>query len=384
MMAEHDKLQATHDREKKLDDALKRAESAADERRPTGENASTGGVDGGEVPSYRSAFRDYFLAQGNLGAMAPEARTVLQSGFQKVEQADSEQRAQVTTSGPAGGYAVPEEMMPMLVRAMADWGPMYDEDICMSITTNSGITMPFPTINDTANEASEATEGETLNDDGSVDAVFDQKELGSFAYDTEWVRCSLEMMSDSPLAMESLLASLLGERLGRKANRVLTVGSGSDAPNGIVTASSMGKTAASTTAITWDEIIDLEHSVDPAYRQSPKVRYMFNDQTLNKVRKIKDGDGNYLWQKGDVQAGTPAMFNGRAFSINQAMDDLTANKRVMLFGDLSKYFVRKVGSPLIGAITDKDFWPGFGVAGYLRLDGEIADARAIKHLKTAA
>ena len=69
-----------------------------------------------------------------------------------------------------------------------------------------------------------------------------------------------------------------------------------------------------------------------------------------------------------------------ALRINDDMDTLAAAKKVMLFGDFSKYYVRKVGSPLIGAISDKDFWPGFGIAGYIRFDGELADNAAVKHL----
>ena len=97
--------------------------------------------------------------------------------------------------------------------------------------------------------------------------------------------------------MEQLIGDLLGERLGRRANLELTTGDGTGDPNGIVTASSAGKVAASTSAITWDEIIELEHSVDPAYRMGPKVCYMFNDNVLRDVRKLKDGDGNYLWHR---------------------------------------------------------------------------------------
>jgi HK97 family phage major capsid protein len=53
----------------------------------------------------------------------------------------------------------------------------------------------------------------------------------------------------------------------------------------------------------------------------------------------------------------------------------------MAFGDFSRYFVRKVGEPLIGAIQDKDFWPGFGIAGYIRLDGELVDTASVKYLR---
>ena len=101
--------------------------------------------------------------------------------------------------------------------------------------------------------------------------------------------------------MESFLGRLLGERMARIANNKLTKGSGSSDVEGIVTNSAAGVTAASATAIAADEIIDLVHSVDPAYCVG-NAAFMTNDSTLEAVRKLKDGDGNYLWQMGNYQA----------------------------------------------------------------------------------
>ena len=243
--------------------------------------------------------------------------------------------------------------------------------------------MPFPTVDDTANSSAATTQGTTLTDDGSGDVTFGQKSLSAYAYATPWLRVSKELADDSILNMESVLADLLGERLGRTANTYLTTGTGSSQPNGIVTASTLGKTAASASAITFDEIIDLTHSVDPAYRGSPKVGYMMHDSTLQAVRKLKDGQGNYLWQHGNVQQGVPASINSYPYNINQAMGTIATGVKVMVFGDLGKYIVRKVGAPLIGAIQDKDFWPGFGIAGWIRFDGNLVDTAAVKHYKMA-
>ena len=187
------------------------------------------------------------------------------------------------------------------------------------------------------------------------------------------------MAQDSILNVETLLADLLGERCGRIANSQLTVGSGSGAPNGVVTASSLGKTAAATGAIASDEIIDLLHSVDPAYRQSPKARFMFNDTTLASIRKLKDGQGNYLWQMGDVTKGEPGRLLGYPYSINQAMASIATGNKAMLFGDFGKFFVRKVGGVVIGVLRER-FWPDLGIAGLIRFDGELGDSAALKHL----
>jgi HK97 family phage major capsid protein len=110
--------------------------------------------------------------------------------------------------------------------------------------------------------------------------------------------------------------------MGRIANAKLTTGSGSSDVEGIVTNSAAGVTAASATAVTADEIIDLVHSVDPEYRQSPNAAIMMNDSTLTAIRKLKDGNGNYLWQMGDFQIGTPQNILGYPVVVNQDMDSI--------------------------------------------------------------
>lgn len=379
MMADHDKIGARIERMEKLE-AVERSLNEPDPRRPGGK-AEGRGTDDGDLPTYREAFFEYLRSKApDAEPMSEKARHVLRTGF-----VDGKELRAQTTGSAAGGYTVPTETANILIRSMLAWGPMYDPGVTTEIVTSGGGQLEMPTVNDTSVTAG-ASGGEavTLTDDGGKDVTFGQKLLNAYAFDTEWIRVSKELSDDSIFAMETLLGSLLGERLGRIANLQLTTGTGSSAPNGIVTASTAGKTATGTAAITFDEILDLEHSVDPAYRNGPMVRYMLNDSTLLAVRKLKDGDGNYLWQMGNVQAGIPSTINGRPYSINQAMDSLAAAKKVMLFGDFSKYYVRKVGAPLIGAIQDKDFWPGFGVAGYIRFDGELSDTAAVKHLITAA
>jgi HK97 family phage major capsid protein len=375
MMSDYDKLGERIEREQKLERA-KQDLTAPDPRRPlpTGEGR---GADDGQPPTYREAFREWLAAGGIASDMRPEARSVLQKGFQQVEQ-----RAQTAGTNSGGGFTVPVEVQSFLTRAMKAWGPMYDEDICTVMTTASGASMPLPFTDDTAKVAAAQTEGATLTDDGSEDVVFSRPQLDAFSASTEWLRVSFELTQDSLFNMEQLLGELLGERLGRRANLWLTTGTGTGQPNGIITASTLGKTAASATAFTSDEIMDLLHSVDPAYRRSPKARFMMHDNILLAARKLKDGQGNYLWQMGDVKTATPGTLLGYPYSVNQDMAGTqAAAARIMAFGDFSRYFVRKVGEPLIGAIQDKDFWPGFGIAGYIRLDGELVDTASVKYLR---
>lgn len=380
IMADFDKTEKMIEREERVAAAEKKAEEARAKQRPiSSEGQEARGQDEGDKLEYRQVFHKFIACGGDPTELSSEERAVLRAGVQ----AKAEFRAQVAGTTTAGGYTVPTELANEIIKSMKAWGPMYDEDICTIMTTASGNPIKIPTVDDTAATAATHTEGAALADTGDKDVTFGQKSLDAYVYDTEFVRFSMELAQDSIFNMETLLGGLLGERLGRIANSELTVGAGSTTPNGIVTASKLGITSVATAAITYDEIIDLVHSVDPAYRTSPKVRFMFNDSTLNAIRKLKDSENRYIWTAGDVQNGVPGTILGYRYSINQAMASLAAAKKVMLFGDFGKYYVRKVGSPVIGVLRER-FWPDLGIAGLIRFDGELGDTAAVKHLITKA
>jgi len=376
-MAEHDRLSKLVERHEQVEAVEARAKEVDISKRPVPANAEGRGVDTGKAIAYREAFYE-LIRNGGIDGLDPEVRGVLRAGVQNVEA-----RIQTAGTNSAGGYTVPVELANFIDQAMAAYGPMYSEDICTTLNTSTGATFNIPTVNDTASVAVAHTEGTALTDDGGSDVTFGQAQLGAYAFDTEWVKWSYELAQDSIFNMEPILGNLLGERLGRMANSKLTTGSGSSDVQGIVTGSSLGKTAAGTAAITADEIIDLLHSVDPAYRSSPKAAFMLNDSTLAAIRKLKDGDGNYLWQMGNYQVGVPGSILGYRYYVNQAMDSLAAAKKVMIFGDMSKFYVRKVGAPVVTVVRER-FWPDLGIAGLIRFDGVLANTAAVKHLITAA
>jgi len=372
MMADHDKLGARAERMEKADAAIRSANAVDLSKRPEFEARQAPAVDAGEAVSYRQAFYS-MIANGGIDGLDNEARNVLRQ---------SEVRAQTAGTTTAGGYTVPTELASFIDKAMAASGPMYDSNLFTVLNTTGGNTFNIPTVDDTAVAAGAHTEGGTVTDDGGKDVTFGQKQLGAFAFDTEWVRWSYELANDSILNVEALLGELLGERLGRIANSKLTTGSGSSDVEGIVTNSGVGKTAAAVAAVTADEIIDLIHSVDPAYRASASTALMMNDSTLAAVRKLKDGNGNYLWQMGNYQAGVPQNILGYNVVVNQAMASLATGNKVMLFGDMSKYYVRKVGGPSLFVARER-FAPDYGILGYARFDGVLANTGAVKHLACA-
>lgn len=370
MMADHDKLSARADRMEKVEKALRAGEAVDFDKRPSFEGRSAPAVDEGFKMDYRSAFAE-MIASGGDAYVDAEVRSVLR-----------ENRTQVAGTDSSGGYTVPTELATFIEKSMIATGPMYGNELFTVINSADGRQFNIPTVDDTAVTAVAHTEGTQPTDDGGKDATFGQKAVGAFAFDSEWIRWSAELNADSILNMESLLGELVGERLGRIANSKLTTGSGSSDVEGIVTNSGVGKTAAATGAVTADEIIDLIHSVDPAYRNSPATAIMMNDSTLAAVRKLKDGDGNYLWQMGNYQAGVPQNLLGYDVVVNQAMASLGTGNKVMLFGDMSKFYVRKVGAPSI-YIARERFAPDRGLLGYARFDGVLSNTAAIKHLACA-
>lgn len=370
IMADFDKVEANIAREERLAAMEARMEEARAKQRPNMEGEARGAEEPAK-PEYREAFVELARNGFDIQAVSAEARAVLKAGV-------AEFRSQSTTAA-AGGYTVPTDLATAIDKTLKMWGPMYDEAITTVLNTASGNPIDFPTVDDTGVAVAKHTEATAMTDDGGVDATFGKMTLNAYAYDTEWVQISMELLQDSAVNIEQFLGELLGERLARRVNTELTTGDGNGDPNGIVTASSLGKESTSGTAITADELIDLLHSVDPAYRMSPKARFMFNDSTLAAIRKLKDGSNNYLWQMGDIRTGAPGTLLGQPYSINQAMASIGVGAKAVLFGDFSKYYVRKVGAPVVG-VRREYYWPNIGLAGVVRLDGDLIQSGAVKHL----
>lgn len=386
VMAKLDALDKKIEREERQAARESNEEERRRQNRPNGANGSAYGVDNPEGNEERTGaqlqeeYRDAFYAMlregGDMSGLTNEQRQMLRRGY-------VENRVQTAGTDSAGGFTVPTTLANFIVSTMKDWGPMYDPGITTELVTSSGNAFDIPTNDDTGNTAALKAEGDDLTDDDSGDLAFGEKNLNAYVYATPWLKISFELLQDSAFNLEQFIGRKLGERLGRIANQRLTIGTGSSQPNGIVTAATLAFTAAAAAAITADELIRLQHSVNAAYRRSPRCGWQFADTTLEAIRKLKDGQGNYLWQMGDVRIGAPDILLGKPYWVNDDVPAIAASARSVLFGDMSAYIVRKVGSPLIGTVRER-FWPKVGMAGLARFDGELTDVAAVKALRTAA
>jgi HK97 family phage major capsid protein len=365
-MAEFDKLEARIKREEEAE-ARERKLNEADARRPNADTRAVAGeVEKTADEKYADAFRSFL--RGGVSSLSAEQRAIIKT---------VEERGQSVGTQTQGGYLVPGIFQAELIKSLKAWGPMLDPGVTRMLQTSTGATITMPTMNDTANVGALIGENQQVS---VSEIAFGTKSIDAYKYTSGVVLVSDELLQDSVMDVEALVRDAMGERIGRIANTHLTTGDGASKPNGIVTAA--GTTAAAgAAAITFDDFINLEHSVDPAYRSDPSIKWMFNDSTLKAARKLKDLNGAYIWQPADVKGGAPATILTYGYVINQAVADIGTGAKSVVFGAMNKYIVRMVKEFAIKRLVERyaDFGQ-IGLIGFARLDGELLDSAAVKTL----
>lgn len=273
--------------------------------------------------------------------------------------------------GSTGGFLVPDGFMQTIVDAQKAYGGMIG--VSTPIDTGTGNPLPIPTDNDTTNIGAIVGENTSMSD--GADVAFGAVVLGAYMYSSKPVKVSLQLLQDSFFDIDAFLANKLGIRIARAVNAHLTTGTGASQPRGVVTAATVGQTGTTgeTTSIIFDDLIELKHSVDPAYRTN--ARFMMNDTSLKIVRKLKDSQGRYLWEPGSTVAGTPSTIDGDPYTINQDMPSMGANAQPIAYGDFSNYYVRRVAGAQLMRLTER--YADVGQVGFLlfqRWDGNLVDA----------
>jgi HK97 family phage major capsid protein len=314
---------------------------------------------------YNAAFRN-FLVRGERG-MTTEEMTLLRNGPQNVQ----------TTQTPAtGGYLVPAGWGGQLLEALATFGGM--RDVATVFATAGGNPLPWPTVDETASEGEIVPENVSAADS---DVNFGTTQIGARKYSSKVVTVPFELLQDQGpgIDVEAFIRRALAMRIARITNRHFTVGSGTGEPEGVVTAAPIGKTAATggATSVLTDDLIDLEHSVDPAYRSLPGVGWMFHDTTLRQLKKMKDNDGRPLWLPG-FSTKEPDVFLGYGYTINQHMPVMAANAKSILFGDLSAYMIRDIMQVTLFRFDDSAYTKKgqIGFLAWSRHDGKLVTAGA--------
>ena len=301
-------------------------------------------------------YKNAFWSMIRNKTLYPELRNALQIGT------DSE-----------GGFLVPDEYERTLIQALEEENVM--RSLCTVIQTSSGDRkIPVVAAHGTASWVDE--EGQIPESDDT----FGQITIGAHKLATS-IKVSNELLQDSVFNIDSYIATEFARRIGSKEEEGFIVGDGTGKPYGILhttNGAGTGVTTASTTAITADEIIDLVHSLKSVYRK--RAQFMMNDSTIKAVRKLKDGNGNYLWQPG-IKEGQPDMLLNYRTTTSPYMPEIATGNKVILFGDFKYYWIADRQGRTFQRLNE--LYATTGQVGFLatqRVDGRLVLAEAMKCL----
>lgn len=291
-----------------------------------------------------------------------------------------------TTTGSEGGYTVQTEVAQQVADALKAYGGM--REVATVIQTAQGNPMNFPTSDGTAEEGELVAENTTATD---ADATFGVLSLDTYKFSSKTVAVPIELLQDSAVDIEAFVNQRLVDRIGRITNKKFTIGTGASEPRGVSVAAAAGKVGATgqTTSVIVDDLIDLLHSVDPAYRENPACSFMLHDDSFRDVRKIKDSNGRPIFLPGydGLGGAMPDTILGKRVVINQHVATMAASAKSILFGDFSKYIIRDVLQMQLHRFTDSAY-AKLGQVGFLmfsRHAGNLVDVGgAVKYYQNSA
>jgi len=328
---------------------------------------------------------DFFNAAGNTpakkdGDMTIDALTAVALYMRfgnnvSPEQAIAVRNAMSTTTGSEGGYTVPSEIATMVINKLKAYGGM--REVAEIITTDSGNPLSFPT-NDGTGEVGEIV-GENAAA-GSGETTFGTLPLNVFKYSSKKIALPIELVQDSAIDVIAFVVARLAERIARIQNTHFTVGAGTTTPDGVIAKASTGKTGTTgqTLTVLYDDLVDLKHSVNRAYRT--KAKFMMNDLSVAVVSKLKDTTGRPIWVPA-VTEGAPDMLLGAPVVTNDDVAVMAAGAKSIAYGDLSQYKIRDVAnSTSIRRFDDSAFalLGQVGFCGWQRSGGNLIDTAAVK------
>ena len=273
-----------------------------------------------------------------------------------------------------GGYLVPDEFERTLVEALEEENVF--RTLAHVIKTSSG-DRKIPVV------ASKGT-ASWVDEEGAYtesDDAFSQVSIGAYKLGT-MIKVSEELLADSVFDLEAYISKEFARRIGAREEESFFNGDGKGKPLGILAAAGgaeVGVTAASATAITADEVIDLFYSLKAPYRKN--AVWLLNDATVKQIRKLKDSTGQYLWQPSLV-AGTPDTILGRPVKTSAFMPTAAAGAKTIAFGDFKYYWIADRQGRTFKKLSELFAATGqVGFMGTQRVDGKLILPEAIKVLQ---
>ena len=274
-----------------------------------------------------------------------------------------------------GGYLVPTEFERAIVKGLAEANVV--RSLAKVISTNVERKVPVAATGSTATWVAE---------NGTIpvsDVTFGQKTLDAYKL-TNQIKVSVELLADSMFDLESYIAEEFARALGVAEEQAFIAGTGSGQPTGIFHAANgaqVGATAAGNTAISFDDVVNLIYALKGPYRRN--AAFLTHDSTVSAMRKLKDTNGQFLWQP-SLQAGQPDKLFGYPLHTSPYVPTIKASALTVAFGDFSNYWIADRQGRTLQRLNE--LYAGNGQIGFLiteRLDGKVILAEGIQLLKQA-
>lgn len=288
----------------------------------------------------------------------------------------------LNTTAATGGYTIPTTLGDMIIKSVINQSDMLNYVTIKN--TTSGNPMTYPTRDDTSNKgrwlAEETQATQTL-------VTYGSKTLNAWTLVSDMIPVSFQVLQDSGFDFSAEVGAIAAERIARGIDYALIQGNGTSEPNGLEAAATTQGAYFAKTAITRLVILDLIHSINRAYRDPQKCKFVMADATLKMIKKlaISSSDDRSLWQP-DLSKPEAGTIEGYGYVINDNVDIFgTAGNKPMYFGDLSQYYFRMVGGVQLMVLNERyaDFLQK-GFMAYMRADGELMNVAAVKHAVCAA
>ncbi|MGU3456578.1 phage major capsid protein [Brevundimonas sp. M1A4_2e] len=364
---EFDRMIAEATSKRSLADKMKAADeitaalTAADSRRPIESRSAQANAGLSDEERSMNALNDY-----------------LRSGYVSDELRDG----QVVGTPTAGGHLVPVTYANEIIKAQKYYGALWNPEIVNFMSTPTGEAIIYPTFDDTDGDSQVAPWPE-VTEAGEAELTFGNLTLRSYDLGSGIFKVSNQLLRDAHFNVPGLISQAMSERFGRKLNKLLTTGTGTNEGQGVLTGVTGTVASASALAITADDGLNLIHGVDLAYRSNGK--FMASDTTQLTLRKMKNANGDYVWQE-SARVGEPSKLFGYDVLTNNDMSAaLTANANPLIFGDFKRFGVRQVGGVSMQRLNEK--YAEFGQVGFLggmAYDCRVLDGKAFKKLAIKA
>lgn len=221
------------------------------------------------------------------------------------DRTEAEARALAVLPSTSGGYTqAPIEWKADLLKAVDN--DVFMQQICHTERLAKAASLGFPSLSADPADPTWTTELAIGSEDSTM--AFSNRELVPHPA-AQYIKVSRTLLRKSATGIEALVRERLGYKIAVVRENAFLNGNGASQPLGIYTASAMGintgqdvSTGNAETSIQTDGLIEAQHGLDVKYRRD--AVWNFHDDAIKQIRKLKDGDGQYIWRRG-LDAGVP-------------------------------------------------------------------------------